>query len=82
MSLLHISISPDSNAESVGSSASHEVLEAEATVVTAPTAILDHVLESDLETELSEALPSPDYVPASPDCFPGSEPESDPEEDP
>ncbi|GJT22051.1 hypothetical protein Tco_0891988 [Tanacetum coccineum] len=66
---------------SVESSASHVILSDTETAVDEVPAI---VPEDNLETELSEASSSPDYVPASPDYvpatpdyFPGSDKESD-----
>ncbi|GJU20447.1 hypothetical protein Tco_1153789 [Tanacetum coccineum] len=62
--------------------------EAKAAVVASPTAILDLVIESDPEVEPSEALLSPDYIPAAPvhaptsrDYHTGSDTESEPFED-
>ncbi|GKB29814.1 hypothetical protein Tco_0869215 [Tanacetum coccineum] len=80
-------ISSDSTNESFGSPISL------APVATPPTTTLGPALQPDTEFESSEALTSPDYVPASPnyvsaspDYFHRSDPESDleesPEEDP
>ncbi|GJT89638.1 putative reverse transcriptase domain-containing protein [Tanacetum coccineum] len=77
MSLTHISISSDFNTESVRSSASHVISSDTETEIIAVPAIIP---EDDLETEPSEAPPSPDYVLASPKYFPGSDTESDLEE--
>ncbi|GJS68391.1 hypothetical protein Tco_0682956 [Tanacetum coccineum] len=71
---------------SVGSSVSHMILSDNETVILAVPAI---VPRDDSETEPSEALLSPDYVPAlpnyvlaSPDYFPGFKPGYDLEESP
>ncbi|GKC41608.1 hypothetical protein Tco_1059330 [Tanacetum coccineum] len=83
MSLTHISISSDSNVESVRFSASHVISSDTKTEIVAVPAIIP---EDDSETEPSEAPPLLDYVPALPNYFPESDTESDleesPEEDP
>ncbi|GKD34317.1 hypothetical protein Tco_1249826 [Tanacetum coccineum] len=58
MSLTYISISSDSNTESVRSSASHVILSYTDTTIVEVPAI---VPKGDSETEPSEAPPSPDY---------------------
>ncbi|GKB95684.1 hypothetical protein Tco_0981821 [Tanacetum coccineum] len=68
MSFSHITISPNSDTKSVGSSTSLMILS-------------DTRATPDSDTKSSEAPPSPEYVPATPDYFPGSDPEESPKED-